>query len=61
MAITEAARRNHEELFPSHESALKVSNLELIEIFDNFAFDEVVGHSSLDPRTRVMLTLGALD
>lgn len=28
MAITEAARRNHEELFPSHESTLKVSDPE---------------------------------
>jgi 4-carboxymuconolactone decarboxylase len=60
MAITEAARRNHEELFPSHESTLEVSDPELIEIFDNFAFDEVVGHSSLDTRTRVMLTLAAI-
>ena len=61
MAITEAARRNHEELFPNHESTLKRTDPELVEIFDNFVFDEVVGHGSLDTRRRVMLTLGALD
>ena len=41
MGITEAARKNHEELFPNHKSQLKASDPELIEIFDNFAFDEV--------------------
>ena len=60
MAITEAARRNHEALCLSHESTLKVSDPELIEIFDNFAFDEAVGLSSLAARTRVMLTHVAL-
>lgn len=42
MAITDAAQQNHDELFPGHVSALKVSDPELIEYFDNFAFDEVL-------------------
>lgn len=58
--ISEAAQRNHEELFPNHQSTLKVSDPELIEIFDNFAFDEVIAQSKLDTKTRVMLTLAAL-
>ena len=33
---------------------------ELIEVFDNFAFDEVLRHSSLDARTRLMVQLAAL-
>ena len=33
---------------------------ELIEYFDNFAFDEVLRHGSLDTRTRLMLQLAAL-
>lgn len=58
--ITEAARRNHEVLFPNHQSTLKVTDPELIEIFDNFAFDEVLAESKLDPKTRVMMILASL-
>jgi len=58
--ITEAAHRNHEELFPNHQSTLKVTDPELIEIFDNFAFDEVLAESKLDPKTRVMMVLASL-
>ena len=60
MAISETAQKNHDELFPGHVSALKVTDPELIEIFDNFAFDEVLRHTSLDTRTRLMVQLAAL-
>jgi len=60
MAITDAAHKNHEELFPNHKSQLAVSDPELIEVFDNFAFDEVIAQSKLDARTRVMLILAAI-
>jgi 4-carboxymuconolactone decarboxylase len=60
MAISETARRNHEQLFPGHVSALAVTDPELVEIFDNFAFDEVPRHDGLDPRTRLMVQLAAL-
>jgi 4-carboxymuconolactone decarboxylase len=60
MAISEAARRNHDELFPGHVSTLTVTDPELIEVFDNFAFDEVLQHSSLDSRTRLIVQLAAL-
>jgi 4-carboxymuconolactone decarboxylase len=60
MAISEAARKNHDELFPGHVSTLAVTDPELIEIFDNFAFDEVLAHSLLDTRTRLMVQLAAL-
>src|ERR1017187_9029447 len=58
--ITEAAHRNHEELFPNHESTLQLTDPELIEIFDNFAFDEVLAQSKLDTKTRTMMTLASL-
>jgi 4-carboxymuconolactone decarboxylase len=58
--ISEAAHKNHEELFPNHKSTLKVTDPELIELFDNFAFDEVIAHSKLDTKTRVMLILAAI-
>lgn len=60
MAISETAQKNHDELFPAHVSTLKVTDPELIEIFDNFAFDETLRHTSLDTRTRLMVQLAAL-
>jgi 4-carboxymuconolactone decarboxylase len=60
MAITDAARRNHDELFPNHVSTLARTDPELVEYFDNFAFDEVISHSSLDTRTRLIVQLAAL-
>jgi len=60
MAISEQARKNHDELFPGHMSTLAVTDPELVEIFDNFAFDEVLQHGSLDPRTRLMVQLASM-
>lgn len=60
MSISETARKNHEELFPNHLSTLKVTDPELIEVFDNFAFDEVLSHGNLDTRTRLMVILASL-
>jgi 4-carboxymuconolactone decarboxylase len=47
-------------LFPGHVSTLAVTDPELIEYFDNFAFDEVLRHGDLDIRTRLMTQLAAL-
>lgn len=60
MAISEQARKNHDELFPGHVSTLAVTDPEFIEIFDNFAFDEVLRHGNLDTRTRLMVQLAAI-
>ena len=60
MAISERAQQNHDELFPGHVSTLKVSDPELIEYFDNFAFDEVLRHGNLDTRTRLMVQLASM-
>jgi 4-carboxymuconolactone decarboxylase len=60
MAISEIAQENHDELFPGHVSTLKVTDPGLIEIFDNFAFDETLRYSRLDTRTRLMVQLAAL-
>jgi 4-carboxymuconolactone decarboxylase len=58
--ISETARRNHEELFPNHKSTLKGTDPDLIEVFDNFAFDEVIAHSKLDTKTRVILIIASI-
>jgi 4-carboxymuconolactone decarboxylase len=60
VAISDVARKNHEDLFPGHVSTLAVTDPELIEYFDNFAFDEILRHGDLDTRTRLMTQLAAL-
>jgi 4-carboxymuconolactone decarboxylase len=47
-------------LFPGQLSTLQVSDPELIEYFDNFAFDEVLRHGSLDTKTRLMVQLASM-
>ena len=60
MAISEAAPCNHDKVFPNHHSTLKATDPELIEVFGNFAFDEVLRESVLDTHDRLMLQLAAL-
>jgi 4-carboxymuconolactone decarboxylase len=60
MAISDTARRNHAELFPDHRSSLQTTDPELIEIFANWAFGEVVDDAPLDVRLRLMVQLAAL-
>jgi hypothetical protein len=60
MAISEEAQRNHDTLFPNHESTLKATDPELVEVFDNWAFGEVIRDAPLDPRTRLMVQLAAI-
>ena len=60
MSISETALKNHEELFPNRKSTLMVTDPELIEVFDNFAFDEVLGYGNLEPRTRLMVILASM-
>jgi 4-carboxymuconolactone decarboxylase len=57
--LTDPAIRNHGELFPNHRSTLKTTDPELIEVFDNFAFDEILRYGNLDARTRVLLILAS--
>ena len=60
MAPNEQARKNHDKLFPGHVSSLAATDPELIEIFDNFAFDEVLRHGKLDAKTRLMVQLATM-
>jgi 4-carboxymuconolactone decarboxylase len=60
MPPTAQAQRNHDELFPEHVSTLAVTDPELIEYFDNFAFDEILQYGNLDTRTRLMVQLASL-
>jgi 4-carboxymuconolactone decarboxylase len=60
MPIREDAQRNHDALFPNHQSTLKETDPELIEVFDNWAFGEVLEDTTLDVRTRLMVQLAAI-
>lgn len=60
MPISPVAQQNHDELFPNHESLLAQTDPELIELFDNFAFDEVLQYSDLNVKLRMKVTLAAL-
>jgi 4-carboxymuconolactone decarboxylase len=60
MPVSDTARKNHDELFPGHVSRLAATDPELIEYFDNFAFDEVLRHGRLPIRTRLMAVLSSL-
>jgi 4-carboxymuconolactone decarboxylase len=59
MTLTQRAVENHEELFPGHESKLRETDPELIGLFDNWAFDEVIRQSKLETKTRVMMILAS--
>ena len=60
MYISEVAKKNRDELFLNHESGLKETDPELVEFFDNFAFDEVISYGNLDTKTRLMVILSSL-
>jgi 4-carboxymuconolactone decarboxylase len=60
MAISEQAQKNHDALLPGPRSTLAETDPELVEIFDNWAFDEVLTYGVLDTRTRLMVQLAAL-
>jgi len=57
--LTKAAIENHEELWPDYKSKAKETDPELIEVFDNWAFDEVISVSNLETKTRVMIILAS--
>jgi 4-carboxymuconolactone decarboxylase len=59
MELTKAAIKNHEEIFPNHISTLQKTDPEFIELFDNWAFDEVISQSKLDTKTRMIIILAS--
>jgi 4-carboxymuconolactone decarboxylase len=65
MAMTEFAKEYHEKMFPGCVSKLAETDPEFMELFDNFAFDEVVnlpdiGGKEVDGKTRHMAILSTL-
>lgn len=59
MAPNANAQKVHDQMFPGYVSTLAKTDPELIDIFDNFAFDEVLRESKLPAKTRLLLQLAA--
>ncbi len=59
ISLTKAAIKNHEELWPGYQSKAKATDPELIQVFDNWAFDEVIRHDDLDVKIRVMVIMAS--
>lgn len=59
MNLTKTVVKNHDELWPNYKSKSTETDPELIEVFDNFAFDDVISYGNLDTKTRVMMILGS--
>lgn len=59
MSISLTAQKNHEELWPDYKSKAQLTDPGLIEVFDNFAFDEVINHDTMDVKTRVLLIMAS--
>ena len=62
MNLTNTARQNLERYFGADfaRGELAQNDKEFFESYANFAFDEVLAHTNLDEKERLMLTLGAL-
>lgn len=60
MSISKKAQSYHEKMFPGYKSSFPDTDPEFIEIFDNFAFDEVVNSDDLDDKTRWLAILAVL-
>ncbi|MBP1043590.1 carboxymuconolactone decarboxylase family protein [Vagococcus sp. BWB3-3] len=60
MAVSQRAQEARKQLFPNETSSLQTTDPEFVEIFDNFAFDEVLAYSQLSVKLRLKVILGAL-
>lgn len=57
--ISTKAVVNHNLLWPNYHSKFIDTDPELIEIFDNFAFDEVINHNEMDVKLRTIFILAS--
>jgi len=57
--LTDAAIKNHEALWPDYNSKVAQTDPDLIHVFDNFAFDEVINHDAMDTKTRVLMIMAS--
>ncbi|MAX80921.1 MAG: 4-carboxymuconolactone decarboxylase [Crocinitomicaceae bacterium] len=59
IALSENAVKNHELLWPDYHSTFALTDPDLIEVFDNWAFDEVFEFGDVDPKLKVMTIMAS--
>ncbi|MCD7898359.1 MAG: carboxymuconolactone decarboxylase family protein [Bacteroides sp.] len=57
--LTDNARQTSLTLWPEGQSAMATTDPELVEVFGNFAYDEVFNHSNMDIKTKVMMIMAS--
>ncbi|RYZ24681.1 MAG: cupin domain-containing protein, partial [Sphingobacteriales bacterium] len=57
--VSDMAHKNHEALWPGYESKAGQTDPELIAVFDNFAFDEVIAHDTMDIKIRTLMIMAS--
>ena len=57
--ISKKAKENHDRLWLNFASELEMTDPELVEIFDNWAFDEVYEFGEIDDRTKVLTIMAS--
>lgn len=57
--LSAKAIMNHEQLWSDYISKAKETDPDLIEVFDNFALDEVISHDTMDVKTRTRLIMAS--
>jgi Uncharacterized homolog of gamma-carboxymuconolactone decarboxylase subunit len=60
MQIPETVGKQNNHLFPEKATQLMETDPEFMQIFQNFAFDEVMNQNDLDERTRLLAILSTL-
>ncbi len=60
MGISENAGKKLQELYPNQHSPFIEMDPDLVEIFVNFAFDEVLPYAQLEEHTRMLVILAAM-
>ena len=56
LSLTMNAKQHLTEWWPGFESTYQQTNPDLVEIFGNFAFDDVLQQGTMDVKTRMMIT-----
>lgn len=57
--MTHEAEKNHKELWTDYVSRAKVTDPDMVTVFDNFAFDEILKHSKMPVKERTLLLMAS--
>lgn len=58
-SISETARWNHEKLWPGYRSRFTETSPELMVVFDNFAFDEVLRENKMETKAEIKVNMAS--